>query len=228
MADDKKTAADESGLKEFDWICTDAIEDTDEGAWHPPDVAAETLAFLQYTSGSTNDPRGVMVSHGNLLRQCECLKEAQRLAHDDSFISWMPLFHDFGLIGFVIYPLFLGSTTTLLSPTSFMRRPVRWLQAISKYGITGTGAPNFGYDLAFHVPAQSRVEGTLTTDDMHEIAIKLASAMNVISSPQAQAAANAPPGQPSDFNTTGIANNIFNPQNRSNGNDPLYGVESFS
>jgi hypothetical protein len=98
---------------------------------------------------------------------------------------------------------------------------VRWSPGVTVVN-DEEATPNYGYDLAFHVPASSRVEGTLTTDDMHEIAIKLASAMNVINSPQAQAAANAPPGQPSNFNTTGIANNIFNPQNRSNGNDPLY------
>lgn len=98
---------------------------------------------------------------------------------------------------------------------------VRWAPGVAVVN-DEQSTPNFGYDLAFHVPAMSRIEGTYTADDMHEIAIKLASAMNLIKSPQAQAAMNAPPGQPSNFNTTGYANNIFNPQNRSNGNDPLY------
>jgi hypothetical protein len=98
---------------------------------------------------------------------------------------------------------------------------VRWLPGVTVVNDEQT-TPNFGYDLAFHVPAMSRVDGTLTTDDMHEIAIKLASTMNLLASPQAQAAANTPPGQTSDFNATGYANNIFNPQNRSNGGDPLY------
>jgi hypothetical protein len=98
---------------------------------------------------------------------------------------------------------------------------VRWYPGVTVVNDEQT-TPNYGYDLPFHLPAMSRIEGTLTTDDMHEIAIKLASAMNLISSPQAQAAANAPPGQPSNFNTAGIANNIFNPLNRSNGGDPLY------
>ena len=98
---------------------------------------------------------------------------------------------------------------------------VRWSPGVTVVD-DEEATPNYGYDLPFHVPAMSRVEGTLTTDDMHEIAIKLASAMNLINSPQAQAAANAPPGTPSNFDTAGYANNIFNPQNRSNGGDPLY------
>jgi hypothetical protein len=98
---------------------------------------------------------------------------------------------------------------------------VRWMPGVTVVN-DEEAAPNFGYDLAFLVPAMSRIEGTLTTDDMHEIAIKLASTMNMLASPQAQAAMMADAGTPSDFNPTGIANNIFNPQNRSNGGDPLY------
>jgi hypothetical protein len=98
---------------------------------------------------------------------------------------------------------------------------VRWYPGVTVVNDEET-VPNFGYDLAFHVPAMSRVDGTLTTDDMHEIAIKLASTMNLLASPQAQAAANTPPGQTVTFDAAGYANNIFNPQNRSNSGDPLY------
>jgi hypothetical protein len=99
---------------------------------------------------------------------------------------------------------------------------VRWMPGVSVVNDEQT-TPNYGYDLFFPVPAMSRVQGTLTVDDMHEIAIKLASAMNLLASPQAQAAAQADAGSMQNaFNATGIANNIFNPQNRSNGGDPLY------
>jgi hypothetical protein len=98
---------------------------------------------------------------------------------------------------------------------------VRWRPGLAVVSDEQT-TPNYGYDLPFVVPAQGRIEGTITTDDMHEIAIKLASVMNVIASPQAQAALNPPAGQPPTFNTTGIVNNIFNPLNRSNGDDPLF------
>jgi hypothetical protein len=98
---------------------------------------------------------------------------------------------------------------------------VRWRPGLAVVSDEET-TPNYGYDLPFVVPGNGRVEGTITTDDMHEIAIKLASVMNVIASPQAQAALNPPAGQPPSFNTTGIVNNIFNPLNRSNGDDPLF------
>jgi hypothetical protein len=99
---------------------------------------------------------------------------------------------------------------------------VRWVPGVSVVSDEET-TPNYGYDLYFPVPAMSRVQGTLTTDDMHEIAIKLASTMNMLNSPQAQAAAAADAGtMDNTFNATGIANNIFNPQNRSNGGDPVY------
>jgi hypothetical protein len=98
---------------------------------------------------------------------------------------------------------------------------VRWVPGVTVVN-DEVAAPNYGYDLAFYVPAMSRVEGTLTTDDMHEIAIKLASTMQLLNSAQAKAAAQADAGTMNDFNATGIANNIFNPQNRSNGGDPLY------
>ncbi|HEY8041511.1 MAG TPA: hypothetical protein VIF15_17010 [Polyangiaceae bacterium] len=97
---------------------------------------------------------------------------------------------------------------------------VRWSPGVTVVNDEQT-TPNYGYDLVFVVPGKSRVEGTLTTDDMHEIAIKLASAQNVLASPQAQP---QPPGMGNmnAFNSTGIVNNIFNPQNRSNANDPIY------
>ncbi|MEO1670360.1 MAG: fatty acyl-AMP ligase [Cyanobacteria bacterium J06631_2] len=112
-----------------------------------PQINPDTLAFLQYTSGSTGEPKGVMISHGCLLHNQEMLKQAFGHTSDLVGVGWLPLFHDMGLIGNVIQPIYLGGCCVLMSPISFVQKPVRWLQAISKYGATTSGAPNFAYDL---------------------------------------------------------------------------------
>ena len=116
-------------------------------SWEPPRIASDHLAFLQYTSGSTGTPKGVMVTHANLLANEEFLKRACQLDGDSIGVSWLPMFHDFGLIGFVLQPVFLGANCTLLSPLAFLQRPVRWLQAISRYRATSSGGPNFAFEL---------------------------------------------------------------------------------
>lgn len=131
-------------FKELAWLSTDTLEDA-SAAWRRPPVDGETLAFLQYTSGSTGTPKGVMLSHRNLLQNSRSIQ----LTFGDScaVVGWLPLFHDMGLIGNVLQPLFLGAPSTLLSPIDFLQRPVRWLRAISRYGGTSSGGPNFAYDL---------------------------------------------------------------------------------
>jgi len=107
----------------------------------------DTLAFLQYTSGSTGKPKGVMVSHGNLLHNLEILKLA--FGHSDKTVgvNWLPLFHDMGLIGKVLEPLYVGLPCIHMSPVAFGQKPIRWLQAISRYQGTISGGPSFAYDL---------------------------------------------------------------------------------
>lgn len=109
------------------------------------DLHPETLAFLQYTSGSTGAPKGVMVSHENILYNQQMIKEAFQHNENTIFVGWLPLFHDMGLIGNVLQPLYLGVPCILMSPTSFLQKPVRWLQAISNYRATTSGGPNFAY-----------------------------------------------------------------------------------
>ena len=115
--------------------------------WTPPKINADTLAFLQYTSGSTGEPKGVMITHGCLIQNQEMLKQAFGHTQDLVGVGWLPLFHDMGLIGNVIQPIYMGAYCVMISPISFVQKPIRWLQAISKYKATTSGAPNFAYDL---------------------------------------------------------------------------------
>jgi amino acid adenylation domain-containing protein len=127
--------------------------------WSPPELTAETIAFLQYTSGSTSDPKGVMVSHGNLLHNEEVIRAA--CGHDErsTFVSWLPMYHDMGLIGGVLQPLYTGASCVLMAPVAFLQRPVRWLRAISRWRAHTSGAPDFAYDLCVRkIPPEQRAE----------------------------------------------------------------------
>ena len=135
------------GLDQVECLATDGPVPADPDAWTKPGFGPSHLAFLQYTSGSTSDPKGVMVSHRNLLANQEVLKDVLGTTDGDMLGSWLPYFHDMGLIGFLLHALHLGSTLVLMSPTSFLKRPYRWLQMIGDYKVTVGGGPNFAYDL---------------------------------------------------------------------------------
>jgi acyl-CoA synthetase (AMP-forming)/AMP-acid ligase II len=127
-------------------IASDEILDGG-AAWQDPAAGRSTIAFLQYTSGSTAVPKGVMVTHGNLLHN---LAYAFHLAENDAStvsVSWLPVVHDMGLIDGVLQPIYSGCPAYLMSPAAFLQRPARWLRAISRYRATRSGAPNFAYDL---------------------------------------------------------------------------------
>ena len=111
----------------------------------------DSPAFLQFTSGSTGQPKGVAVSHRNLITNQEMIAES--FGHDDTtcFVSWLPLFHDMGLVGTVLHPLYLGVASHIMSPHAFLQKPARWLQAISHYRATTSGAPNFAFELCHKV-----------------------------------------------------------------------------
>jgi len=116
--------------------------------WREPALNDASLAFLQYTSGSTGDPKGVMVSHGNLLHNCAAIQNAMAITAESAVLTALPLFHDMGLIGGVLESMISGCVAHFMSPAEAVQYPERWLQRISDYGITNSGGPNFMYELA--------------------------------------------------------------------------------
>ncbi len=138
--------------KEFaalNWIATDDYNEKLAHDWQSPKITAETLAFLQYTSGSTGTPKGVMVSHGNLISNLALIANAF-MTPDTEGVIWLPIYHDMGLIGGVLQPIYYGVPCNLMSPLDFLQWPVRWLNVISriKDRYVASGGPNFAYDLA--------------------------------------------------------------------------------
>ncbi|GAB2610914.1 hypothetical protein GCM10027168_49760 [Streptomyces capparidis] len=118
------------------------------GDWRHPGTAPEDLAFLQYTSGSTGSPKGVMVTHANLIHNITAMGSGFfGLTEDDHMVTWLPPYHDMGLILGLLTPAFTGIPVTFMSPFAFLKHPVRWLRALSDHGGTVSGAPDFAYDL---------------------------------------------------------------------------------
>jgi len=113
----------------------------------PVTVHGEDIAFIQYTSGSTGSPKGVALTHANLLANIRAMAEVEQVTPGDVFVSWLPLYHDMGLIGAWLAALVVGFPTVVMSPLAFLARPARWLQAISRYRGTLSAAPNFAYEL---------------------------------------------------------------------------------
>jgi amino acid adenylation domain-containing protein len=140
-------AAQDASFEPIAWVATDTLDDSLADAWSPPNISSATLAFLQYTSGSTATPKGVMLSHGNLLHNSAKLNRCFGHSPASRGVIWLPPYHDAGLIGGIIQPLYTGCTVTLMSPVNFLQRPVRWLQAITRYQATTSGGPNSAYEL---------------------------------------------------------------------------------
>ena len=139
---------------------SDLDGDVPRRAQPPCQVNADDLAFLQFTSGSTRKPKGVMVTHGNLSANAHAIMfDGLRATPQDKGVSWLPMFHDMGLIGFVIAPIFAQVQVMFLPTLSFIRRPSRWLDAIHRFRGTITFAPNFAYALATRAIKQRQSEG---------------------------------------------------------------------
>ncbi|WP_153629241.1 AMP-binding protein, partial [Pseudomonas aeruginosa] len=139
-------------------LCVDLLDPAVAEAWDEPQVRPEHIAFLQYTSGSTALPKGVQVSHGNLVANEVLIRRGFGIGADDVIVSWLPLYHDMGLIGGLLQPIFSGVPCVLMSPRYFLERPVRWLEAISQYGGTVSGGPDFAYRLCSERVAESALQ----------------------------------------------------------------------
>ncbi len=140
-------AAEVPGLRGLAVIATDEVDPGLADGWRHPGVGPDALAFLQYTSGSTAMPKGVMVSHGNLIHGSAQIRRCFGSTGASRGVFWLPLYHDMGLIGGVLQTVYCGGSSTILPPVSFLQRPVRWLRAISETGATISGGPDFAYDL---------------------------------------------------------------------------------
>ena len=152
-----------AGYGEVTCVATDTLLSLptapDPADWRMPDIRPDTVALLQYTSGSAGDPRGVAVRHDNLLANQAALQDALNTREDTTIGGWLPLHHDMGLMGQLLHPLWLGGTSVLMSPISFAKRPANWLELISKYRVAVSGGPNFCFDLCLRKVGDEQLSG---------------------------------------------------------------------
>ncbi|MDP2340962.1 MAG: cytochrome P450 [Deltaproteobacteria bacterium] len=138
-------------LDQLEWLSTDTIDAGDvrtaASLWRDPNRARGDIAFLQYTSGSTAEPKGVVLSHGNLMHNLACIRAHARLGPDAIGVSWLPPYHDMGLIGFILEPVHCGGAAVHLSPLRFLADPFSWLSALTRHRGWISAAPNFAFDL---------------------------------------------------------------------------------
>jgi len=134
-------------LKQLPWLATDLVESGRADAWQPRTIAADQPAVLQYTSGSTGTPKGVMLSHRNLLHNCSLIAHGFGAGRRDGGLTWLPTYHDMGLVGGVLFTAYFGRPNVLMPPMAFLQKPIRWLRGISTYRAAISGGPNFAYAL---------------------------------------------------------------------------------
>jgi acyl-CoA synthetase (AMP-forming)/AMP-acid ligase II len=146
-------------LARLEWLSSDDAEDAD--AYRDFSGHADAVAFLQYTSGSTGTPKGVKLSHQNLLANSAVIQRAHVYSRDSRMVTWLPPYHDMGLIGSILQPVYTGFSCVHMSPTQFLFKPIRWLEAITATRATTSGAPNFAFDLC---AAKVRPEQKATLD----------------------------------------------------------------
>ncbi len=146
-------------MNRFKWIETNSLDTAIATEWIKPKIEPDTIAFLQFTSGSTGTPKGVMVTHKNILYNEAMIRLGFDHQDDTLVVGWLPMFHDMGLIGNVLQPFYLGTSSVLMSPMSLIHQPFEWLQAISHYRATTSGAPNFAYDLLCAKATPEKLQG---------------------------------------------------------------------
>ncbi|MDR6674757.1 AMP-binding protein, partial [Xanthomonas sp. 1678] len=163
--------ADDAGVQ---WLAFEALDGCGR-AWQRPSLGVADIAFLQYTSGSTGDPKGVMVTHRNIMANAGVAAELLGLQRDDVVLSWLPPYHDMGLIGAILYPLFARCQSIHFAPAAFLASPMRWLQALSDFRATVTVAPNFAYQLC----ADRQRDMAIADLDLHRLRIAINGAERV-------------------------------------------------
>jgi acyl-CoA synthetase (AMP-forming)/AMP-acid ligase II len=134
-------------LASLRWLTTDAVDPEAAAGWREPPIEAGTLALLQYTSGSTGAPKGVMLRHANLMHNLAAIHCWVDDTPSSHLVSWLPPYHDLGLVGSILHPIYGAFPATLMAPTAFLQQPLRWLRAISTRRATISGAPNFAYEM---------------------------------------------------------------------------------
>jgi acyl-CoA synthetase (AMP-forming)/AMP-acid ligase II len=134
-------------FQDIRWVISEEVDSDGAEKWLQPESQPDNIAFLQYTSGSTSVPKGVMITNFNLMRTIQDLQIGVQFEDDSVMVSWLPIFHDMGLIFGLLTPLYVGRPCYIMSPVSFLEKPFRWLNAISRHKGTHTAAPNFAYEL---------------------------------------------------------------------------------
>ncbi|MEM7181271.1 MAG: SDR family NAD(P)-dependent oxidoreductase [Spirochaetota bacterium] len=143
----KNIGLDARKKENVSWISIGEALEGDEKLYHSPDLTGDSIAYIQYTSGSTNIPKGVIITHANILVQSRILQKAHQVDADSVYVFWLPHYHDYGLVEGYIQPLYSGIPCYILSPMDFLQKPVRWLKALSDYRGTHTAAPPFAAEL---------------------------------------------------------------------------------
>ena len=141
------TTSNQAFFSDYRWISLEETEVQNEFQWREPILSDDKPVFLQYTSGSTGSPKGVMVTQNNIASNVRDISSYFLTTSESRMVSWLPLFHDMGLVGHLIHPAIIGCQSILIKPLDFIKRPARWLKAISDYQACLSGAPNFAYEL---------------------------------------------------------------------------------
>lgn len=143
----RESLPNEQWTSRLSLLTADEVPETEGAEWSPAHCGPDDVAYIQYTSGSTSSPKGVVISHRNLMCNQRMIQSAFRSSEGTVAVSWLPHFHDMGLVGMMQHAVYAGPFIVLMAPLDFIRRPVQWLRAISKYRASASGAPNFAYDL---------------------------------------------------------------------------------
>jgi len=133
-------------LASVDWLAVEDVSGSAADAWNPPAIAAGDIAYLQYSSGSTSQPKGIMITHANVAYNASLTLTAVGYEPAMAAVTWLPHFHDYGLVHGMLVPLWNGGPCYVMSPLAFLKRPIRWLQAMSRYKAKAAQAPTFGYE----------------------------------------------------------------------------------